>query len=546
MRSMNPAITFDRVSKRFVLQRERARSFQDALLNSLHRRSSQREVFWALKDVSLTVQRGEMVGLIGPNGAGKSTILKMMTRILEPTSGTVTVNGRVAALLELGTGFHPDLTGRENVFLNGSLLGFGRRQMQERIGSIIEFAGIERFIDVPVRHYSSGMFMRLGFAIAVHSDPNILITDEVLAVGDEAFQAKCLERMSQFRDEGVTIILVSHALSTVRTLCDRVVWLRQGLVIMDGETEAVADAYVADVTTHAALDRHDNAGHGRADPLVAGLADLHLLGVELIAPNGEARWRMQAGERMTLRLHYQARQPFPEAVVALQVHDADDHTLVTGLNTHSESIATPIQAGKGSLDLSDVALPLRNGSYLVTVALFRQPNAPHWANPDAIHRQAYTLRVTSPLTAPQRRWGTGEALVEGVCLCNADDVETRDFLTGATMRLHLRCKSVDTPVTDAVLRVQIRDGHGALCHATNSERNCCGLGTLTEERTVELTYEHLDLLEGEYTVSVGLTPATQANRPYDWHDAAYRFSVHSDATQGLGIVNLRHRWTLDE
>ena len=310
-------ITFDNVCKRFVLNRERARSFQDLLVNLAQRGHGRRQTFWALDGVSFAVPRGQMLGLIGPNGAGKSTSLKLMTRILEPTSGRVTVHGRVAALLELGTGFHPDLTGRENIFLNGSLLGFSRRQMRSAWTASSTSPAWSRFIDMPVRHYSSGMYMRLGFSVAVHAEPDILITDEVLAVGDEAFQNKCLERMRQFRDQGVTIILVSHALPIVRRLCDRVIWLQQA-VVMDGapgeSSMPTPSRRLAAPFVHDEL--HDEvivtlARTTAACVDVARLADAHILGVELLAPDGTPRWDMQAGETMALRVHYQALADLP-------------------------------------------------------------------------------------------------------------------------------------------------------------------------------------------------------------------------------------------
>ena len=543
----NSAITFDHVSKRFVLQHERARSFQDLLLSVLHRRNGSREAFWALKDATLSVQRGEMLGLIGPNGAGKSTILKLMTRILEPTSGTIKVQGRVAALLELGTGFHPDLTGRENVFLNGSLLGFGRRQMEQRLDSIIDFAGMERFIDMPVRHYSSGMYMRLGFAIAVHLDPDVLITDEVLAVGDEAFQQKCLERMRKFRDEGVTIILVSHALPVVRTLCDRVIWLQQGQIVMDGGPDEVIDAYVAEVAAQKAGEHGAGAfAHPhQMTSVISGLADIRLLNVEMIDPDGKPGWEIAGGARTTLRFHYQVRKDFPAAALAVQVRDAVDHSVICDYNSYSEQMPLHLHEGSGAIDLS-VPLPLREGHYLLTVALFGRPDPPAWTNPDDLHQEAYSFHVRSALTAPRRRWGTGQALLTDVRLCDANGAVRADFVTGAPMSVHLRCMKTGEDVIDPVLRIQIFDCNGVLCHATNTDRNGAKLGELASPREVTLAYDHLDLLEGSYVLSVGLTPAENARHPYDWHDKAYRFRVSSEDSHGAGLVALSHQWVFDD
>src|SRR4029453_3196324 len=243
---MSRMIEFDKVSKRFTLHHDRRDSIQERVAG-LFRPRARGEVFWALRDVSFTIGQGESLGLVGDNGAGKSTALKLMTRIREPTSGTVRMRGRVAALLELGSGFHPDLSGRENVVLNGSLMGFSRRAMQDRLEEIVEFAEIGDFIDMEVKHYSSGMYTRLAFAVATAVDPDILITDEVLAVGDEAFQRKCMERIYRFRRLGKTIIFVSHALQTVRLLCDQAVWLDRGVARAVGPAGEVIDAYLADI-----------------------------------------------------------------------------------------------------------------------------------------------------------------------------------------------------------------------------------------------------------------------------------------------------------
>ena len=240
---MTNAVEFDNVSRRFRLLREKRNTFQERLVG-LFKPSGGQEVYWALRDVSFEVPRGTTLGLIGHNGSGKSTTLKLVTRILEPTSGRVTVRGRVSALLELGSGFHPDLSGRDNVYLNGSLLGFNRRDMDRRIDEIIDFAELGPFIDTPVKHYSSGMYMRLGFAIATAVEPDILIIDEVLAVGDETFQRKCMNRIHDFREEGRTILFVSHTLEAVRNLCSQTIWLDHGRIMAAGDTMTTLDAYM--------------------------------------------------------------------------------------------------------------------------------------------------------------------------------------------------------------------------------------------------------------------------------------------------------------
>lgn len=224
-------VRLEGVSKRFVLLRDK--SVKERLLNVSASRAHRQE-FWALRDIDLTISSGTTVGLVGHNGSGKSTLLKLVGGILQPTSGSVSRRGRLAALLELGAGFHPDLTGRENVYLNAALLGLSRRETRAAFDQIVDFSGVEDFIDTAVKFYSSGMYVRLAFAVAVHVDPDLLLIDEVLAVGDEAFQAKCLDKIREFQREGRTIVLVSHAAKQVEDLCDRVAVLHHGAMIFDG------------------------------------------------------------------------------------------------------------------------------------------------------------------------------------------------------------------------------------------------------------------------------------------------------------------------
>lgn len=225
-------VRLEGVSKRFVLLRDK--SVKERLLNVSTSRTHRQE-FWALRDIDLSITAGTTVGLVGHNGSGKSTLLKLVGGILRPTSGSVARRGRLAALLELGAGFHPDLTGRENVYLNAALLGMSRQETRAAFDRIVEFSGVEAFIDTAVKFYSSGMYVRLAFAVAVHVDPDLLLVDEVLAVGDEAFQAKCLDKIREFQQEGRTIVLVSHAAAQVEELCDRVAVLHHGAMIFDGD-----------------------------------------------------------------------------------------------------------------------------------------------------------------------------------------------------------------------------------------------------------------------------------------------------------------------
>jgi ABC-type polysaccharide/polyol phosphate transport system ATPase subunit len=242
MMNKEPVIRLEDVGVRYRIASERVATFKEYLIRRFQGKIALGD-FWALRQVDLNIFKGEMLGLIGPNGAGKSTLLKLIARVMRPTKGRVWVKGVVAPLLEFGAGFHPDLTGRENIFLNGALLGFTNDEMQEKYDRIVDFAELWEFIDVPVRNYSSGMAARLGFAVATDIDPDILILDEVLSVGDEGFQHKSLARMEEFRDHGATIILVSHNMDTIKEMCHRAVWLDHGQITIVGETSEVVPAY---------------------------------------------------------------------------------------------------------------------------------------------------------------------------------------------------------------------------------------------------------------------------------------------------------------
>lgn len=236
------AIAISHVSKLFRKQKQKTfKEFLPALFGG----QSTSETFWALSDIDLEIKKGETFGIIGPNGSGKSTLLKLIAGVTKPTKGSITVNGRIAPLIELGAGFHPELTGRENVILNGVILGMKRAEVEKKFKDIVNFAELWEFIDQPVKHYSSGMYLRLAFAVAVHTDPEILLVDEILAVGDAAFQAKCMAKMNEFREQGRTIIIVTHAMETVKTFCDRAVFLKHGQVQKLGEAKNVVDIYMA-------------------------------------------------------------------------------------------------------------------------------------------------------------------------------------------------------------------------------------------------------------------------------------------------------------
>lgn len=238
------AVVVDDVSKKFRLYKEKNDSLKTALMRG---RRSVHEDFWALNDVSFEVPEGSTFGLVGRNGSGKSTLLKCLAKILYPNSGSITSRGKVASLLEVGSGFHPELSGRENVYLNGSILGMSRKDVAKKFDEIVDFSGVRKFIDQPVKNYSSGMYVRLGFSVAINVDPDVLVVDEILAVGDAAFQAKCKEKFAEFRRAGKTVILVTHSMGNIRDMCDHAAWLDNGSLVQVGDAQSVIKAYTADI-----------------------------------------------------------------------------------------------------------------------------------------------------------------------------------------------------------------------------------------------------------------------------------------------------------
>jgi lipopolysaccharide transport system ATP-binding protein len=308
------------------------------------------------------VDQGETVGLIGPNGAGKSTALKLVSRIIEPTTGKIEVSGRVGALLELGAGFHPDLSGRENIYLNGSILGLSRSEIQRKLDDIIAFAELDRFIDMPVRHYSSGMHVRLGFAVAVHTKPEILLVDEVLSVGDASFQKKCLDKIDQLRRQGVTILFVSHSASMVRNLCARAIWLDEGRIVVDGSTESVVARYLDHSRSEEGQSQITSEGEKRW-----GSGRVRITEVRLLDEDGREKQHFQIGESLTVEMHYQAKERVERPVFGLAIHRGDG-LHITGPNTQFAGQEIPWIEGEGIVRYNVPSLPLLEGRYFVSVA----------------------------------------------------------------------------------------------------------------------------------------------------------------------------------
>ena len=383
------AIRFDHVSKKFALRRERPHSFQELFLNLLRMRgrSSRSEPYWVLSDVSFEVQMGEVVGLIGANGAGKSTVLKLMSRIIEPTCGRVEVNGRLGALLELGAGFHPDLTGRENIFLNGSILGLTHDQIRRKLDAIIDFAELDLFIDVPVKHYSSGMYVRLGFSIAVHTDPEIVLIDEVLAVGDARFQHKCLDKIAELRQQGVAIVLVSHDLGSIQSLCEKAIWLEDGRIQACDQPAEVVMAYLNRVATEENLVNDSvlpKLGSGKR----WGTGRVQITEVQLLDGKGQPSHVFVTGSDLEIRLHYRAAECVDDPIFGTSIHHQNG-LLVSGPNTGFSDVRIPAVHGEGTVGYYIPSLSLLEGTYQVSVSCHKRDDTEMYD----FHDRAYSFRV---------------------------------------------------------------------------------------------------------------------------------------------------------
>jgi lipopolysaccharide transport system ATP-binding protein len=319
-------------------------------------RASTREDFWALKDVSFDIKQGEVLGVIGRNGAGKSTLLKILSRITEPTEGRVRIRGRVASLLEVGTGFHPELTGRENIYLNGSILGMSKAEIRKKFDEIVSFAEIDQFLDTPVKRYSSGMYVRLAFSVAAHLEPEILIVDEVLAVGDVAFQRKCMDYMKKLANSGITILMVSHNLFAVKAMCRRVLLLSGGKRQFDGLPATGIDLYESDSRLE-------------ADPWALGVIGedmdrwpIVIRSLEYLDTDGRPRTVFDYGERMRVRIHYDVRTPvkYPNFYFAIR---RSDNVACLSFSAARDGVTTPLLDKSGVIELQTAPLRLVSDQY---------------------------------------------------------------------------------------------------------------------------------------------------------------------------------------
>lgn len=409
-----PIVDMRDVSKRFQMRNEEGRSFQDAFINLFRKLRGQnlgpqKTDFWPLRQVSLQVYPGESLGIIGPNGSGKSTLLKLLAGIIEPTKGIIIVNGRVSALLELGAGFHPDLTGRENIFLNGSMYGLSKSEIQARLDEIIEFSELGKFIDMPIKHYSSGMYVRLGFAVAIHTKPDLLLVDEVLAVGDAAFQNKCLRAIHEYRRAGGTLILVSHDLGTIQSVCDRAIWYEDGGIQSEGHPTQVVMDYLNHIAHKESALLEGDPQNANRDPSTNdekdegvrqrwGTQRIQITKVELCDHTGSPRKVFVTGFPLQIRIHFEAPELVEDPVFGIAIHHQNG-THITGPNTDFAGVFIPVAHGKGTITFEIPNLPLLSGDYLVSVAVHNRADTEMYD----YHDRAYLLRVAPGQT--RERYG---------------------------------------------------------------------------------------------------------------------------------------------
>jgi len=405
---MKDAIVVRNLSKRFRRYHpDRPWTLQEAVAGGL-RRLRAVEQFWGLRDVSFTVPVGQVVGVVGANGSGKSTLLRLVGGVGRPDSGTVEVNGRIGALLDLGAGFHPDLTGRENVFVAGVVAGLTRRDVVERFDSIVAFAELEEFIDHPLRTYSTGMQMRLAFAVAIHVDPEILLIDEVLSVGDLGFQRKCLDRIAEFRGHGCSILLVSHEASMVRDLCDEALWLSAGRLVLRGKAGMVVDGYVKQISAggrqlggisteetsfaappapSAAEDRQ--AAKSSVDQNRLGSLELEITAVRFLDEEGQEIREFHSGHPLRIEISFLATRRILAPIFQVYIFREDD-LVCCDLNTEGTELKAAQVEGRGRVALCLEHFDLKGGLYYVDVGSYAQ----NWAYAYDYHSSLHPLRIT--------------------------------------------------------------------------------------------------------------------------------------------------------
>ncbi len=371
---MNP-IEFHHIWKKFQ-RGEKFNSLRDSIPNLIRTLSKKgitngtlkEKEFWALKDVSFTMKPGDVVGFIGPNGAGKSTILKLLSRIMHPTQGTMKIQGRLSALIEVTAGFHPELTGRENIYLNGTILGMKRREIDERLEQIVEFSGLREFIDTPIKRYSSGMYSRLGFSVAAHIHPDVLLVDEVLAVGDLAFQSKCAQKMRELLKSGTTILLVSHNMELIQSLCQRVFLLNKGEILKEGPADEIIPSY-ENLVLHEHEEELRRTISKSEKVKVATQEPIEILNSLLHKGDGKATDSFQFDDSLFIHVEFLAKETIPTPIFSIEIVRRDG-VICCGSHTREMGITTDSLQGRGSVDVQLLDSPLSPGIYLVRFGIW--------------------------------------------------------------------------------------------------------------------------------------------------------------------------------
>ena len=400
------AIEVNNITKHFKVYPDKGAQLKERLL---FRKRSRFEIRNVLKGISFEVKKGEAVGLIGHNGCGKSTTLKLLTRIMYPDSGTITMNGRVSSLIELGAGFHPDMSGRENIYTNAAIFGLTKKEIDARLKDIVEFSELEEFIDNPVRTYSSGMYMRLAFSVAINVDADILLIDEILAVGDTNFQTKCFNRLRELKASGITIIIVTHDLSTIEKFCDRAIWLNDGLIVKEGRSPAVVDAYFnfmnhkrieADKARQEEMETEDSGAAEEAPEVPAeetaeaeevpaedensgidysanrfGLKYIEITKARMIGDSGKDGRIFRAGEKVTIEMDYKVNSPLDEYIFGFGFYTLEGECL-HGNNTQLDRMTVKTDKTSGTVAVDVLGLPLLAGKYVLNVAVVDNNGTP--------------------------------------------------------------------------------------------------------------------------------------------------------------------------
>ena len=413
------AIEIENVSKYYkkFAHKRQFQTLKSALLKGNFFQSIHpREAFAALHKVNCAVPQGRMFGIIGSNGSGKSTLLKLIAGISKPTYGKITTHGKISALIELGAGFHPEISGRENIFINGIMLGLTRKSITDKFDEIVKFAELEDFIDQPVKTYSSGMFMRLGFAVAVNVDPDILLVDEVLAVGDEAFSHKCLDKINDFRRRNKTIVLVTHSMSMVKELCDSAMWLKKGEVMKIGDPRMVCGAYLMDVESKEERDLQaeyqklvEDLSSGKQNPDSTvqqsrwGGGEIQITKVQLLDEHDQEKHVFATGDTMQIKMYVRVREAVDDFVFGIGIFNTEG-ICCYGTNTNIEELQPVECKGNGEVTFSISRLNLVEGTYFLDVAAHRRDEYPY-----DYHRHLYTFKVRSQIKdvgifRPEHRW----------------------------------------------------------------------------------------------------------------------------------------------